>query len=248
MMAAEDQGGDGADRGVEDDDGDEDGQDLPVGDGEGEHAPGGALLDPVLQDGPVLAHGAHAAPAATSTASHARGPAYSWLQPTVGASQTWSAARTGPVGGGPGPSALCQAAAVILRRMKVTTRKATARTAMVATMAAITFEPLQHEPRRNGVGHRATHGSTSCACRLPERSLVVAAATAAPAVTDQAAAASDTTPTIAAMTPTCRSITIAMPPDRDRKCHPALPVDFVHKGNGGGWSVLRRSLSATPMK
>ena len=70
MMAAQDEGGDRADGGVEDDDGDEDGQDLPVGDGEGEHAPGRALLDAVLQDGPVLAHGAHAAPATTPAASH----------------------------------------------------------------------------------------------------------------------------------------------------------------------------------
>ncbi len=69
--APQDEGGDSADRRVEDDDGDEDGQDLPVRDGEREHAPGRALLDPVRQDGPVLAHGAHAAPAAPPPSPHA---------------------------------------------------------------------------------------------------------------------------------------------------------------------------------
>ena len=58
------------DDGVEDHHREEDGEDLLVGDGEGEHAPRGALLDPVLQDGAVLAHGAHAAPPAATAAAH----------------------------------------------------------------------------------------------------------------------------------------------------------------------------------
>ena len=78
----------GGDDGVEDHDGDEDGQDLPVGDGEGEHAPRRALLDPVLEDGPVLAHGAHAAP---TTAAPAVSPHAHALQTTVGG----PAARSG---------------------------------------------------------------------------------------------------------------------------------------------------------
>ena len=70
----QDEGVHGGDDGVEDHDGDEDGQDLAVGDGEGEHAPCRALLDPVLEDGPVLAHGAHAGPSAAAPAAHAVSP------------------------------------------------------------------------------------------------------------------------------------------------------------------------------
>ena len=83
---AQDQRVDGADDRVEDDDRQEDGQDLLVGDGEGEHPPGRALLDPVLQDGPVLAQGAHAAPRHHLARRPWRGLAYSWLQPNVGGS------------------------------------------------------------------------------------------------------------------------------------------------------------------
>ena len=54
------------DGGVEDDHGHEDGQDGSVGDGEGEHPPGRALRDPVLEHGTVLAQGAHAAPSAAA--------------------------------------------------------------------------------------------------------------------------------------------------------------------------------------
>ena len=89
MMPAQDQGGDGPDRRIEDDDGDEDGQDLPVRDGEREHAPGRALLDPVLQDGPVLAEGAHAAKAAAAPTSHAVSAHTPWLQPTVDLRRLW---------------------------------------------------------------------------------------------------------------------------------------------------------------
>ena len=68
---AQDQGVDRTDCRIEDDDGDEDGQDLPVGDGEGEHAPCRPLLDVVLQDRPVLAKGAHAAQGSAAPTPHA---------------------------------------------------------------------------------------------------------------------------------------------------------------------------------
>ena len=86
----QDQGVHGADGGVEDDHGEEDGQDRPVGDGEGEHPPGRALLDPVLEDGAVLAHGAHAAPAAAATASHAVAPHTHACNLPSEVRQTWS--------------------------------------------------------------------------------------------------------------------------------------------------------------
>ena len=55
--------------------GQEDGQHLAVGDGERQHAPGRALLHPVLEDGTVLSQRAHAAPPAPSSAStHGVGP------------------------------------------------------------------------------------------------------------------------------------------------------------------------------
>ena len=96
---AQDQGVDRTDGGVEDHHREEDGQDLAVGDGEGEHPPGRALLDPVLQDGAVLAHGAHARPshrAAThGVPAHAHG-----AQPTGGASLSCQGDRAGRVRNG----------------------------------------------------------------------------------------------------------------------------------------------------
>ena len=71
---AEDEGVDGADHRIEHDHGQEDGQDPLVGHGEGQHAPGGALLDPVLQHGAILAERAHAGEAATPSATHGVAP------------------------------------------------------------------------------------------------------------------------------------------------------------------------------
>ena len=65
----EDEGVDGGKGRIQHDRGQEDGEHLAIRDGEGQHAPGRSLFHPVLEDGPVLSQGAHAAPPARPSSS-----------------------------------------------------------------------------------------------------------------------------------------------------------------------------------